>query len=69
MKGFALGLAVKQRRKATQKSPVDRGDSFQTFQPKKRGKEDPFISGISQLDELKNAFYLHFNRNFRNFPP
>ena len=31
MKGFALGLALKQRRKATQKSPIDKYISFRVI--------------------------------------
>ena len=29
--------------------------------------DDPYISGVFQLDEPKKRFHLHSNRNFRNF--
>ena len=29
--------------------------------------DDPYISGVFQLDEPKNVFHLHSNRNFWNF--
>ena len=31
MKGFAIGLALKQRRNATRKSPIDEGDKYHIY--------------------------------------
>ena len=49
MKDFALGLTLKQRRKATQKSPINRALSQSTYIKNKDGERSVVCIGISLL--------------------
>ena len=49
MKDFALGLTLKQRRKATQKSPINRALSQSTYIKNKDGERSVVFIGISLL--------------------
>ena len=49
MKDFALGLTLKQRRKATRKSPINRALSQSTYIKNKDGERSVVFIGISLL--------------------
>ena len=46
---------------------MEQRDPFETWENGTTFSDDPFISGIFQLDEPRNIFHLHSSRNFRNF--
>ena len=48
---------------------MEQGDPFETFQPGKQTpfSEDPYISGVFQLDEPKKRFPFTFQQKFPEF--
>ena len=66
MKGFALGVALKQRRKATRKSPIDFINALLIkFQEFSRSELEKFFKVLFRALEIFFPLYKEFSRNSR----